>query len=82
MGLNLMKFVCVFLGAILGLAIATMLGDVLVDHEPNSIIPGPFGIVVVFALIGFMVATMAYRGLLKFNEWFLKLILQERFGRN
>jgi len=35
----------------------------------------------VFALLGFMVATVAYRSLLRFNEWFLKLILQSNGPR-
>jgi uncharacterized protein YacL len=78
MGLRFMKFVCMFLGGVLGYAIAQMLGPYLVDQPGtvNHVIPNGPGIIIVFALVGFMVATVAYRGLLKFNEWFLRLILQ------
>ena len=77
MGLRFMKFVCLFLGGVIGYAIALVLNPYLVD-QPGGFkwIPDTPGIIIAFALIGFMTATMAYRYLLKFNEWFLKLILQ------
>ncbi len=78
MGLRFMKLVMMFLGAVVGYAIALIL-DPYLTEQPGGV--GPFipnlpGIIIVFALIGLMVATIAYRWLLKFNEWFLKLILQ------
>ncbi|MCX6645144.1 MAG: hypothetical protein NTY09_02110, partial [bacterium] len=78
MGLRFMKFVCLFLGGVIGYAVALILEPYLTD-QPGGInrwIPDKPGIIVAFALIGFMTATMAYRSLLKFNEWFLRLILQ------
>jgi len=82
MGLRFMKFVCLFLGGVFGYAIALML-DLPDDRlgATNQVIPNEPGIVIVFALLGFMVATVAYRWLLKFNEWFLKLILQSNGPR-
>lgn len=78
MGLRFMKFVCMFLGGVLGYAIALILKPHLMDQpgSVNTIIPNDSGIIIVFALIGLMTATIAYRSLLKFNEWFLKLIIQ------
>jgi uncharacterized protein YacL len=78
MGLRFMKFVCLFIGGVVGYAIALILEPILTDQPggANQVIPNTPGIIIVFALLGFMVATLAYRSLLKFNEWFLKLILQ------
>ncbi len=77
MGLRFMKLVCTFLGGVIGYAIAHILQPYLIDQPgTNEIIPNQPGIVIAFALIGFMIATIAYRWLSKFNDWFLKLILQ------
>ena len=77
MGLRFMKFVCLFLGGVLGYAIALILEPYLIDQPGvNTLIPNTPGIIIVFALLGFMIATVAYRSLLRFNEWFLKVILQ------
>jgi len=77
MGLRFMKVVCLFLGCVLGYAIALILEPHLTEQpDVNYIIPNTPGIIIVFGLFGYMVATMAYRYLLKFNEWFLKVILQ------
>jgi len=78
MGQRFMKFVCMFLGGVLGYAVALMMSPYLMDQpgDVNQVIPNTPGIIIVCALLGFMVSTVAYRWLLKFNEWFLKLILQ------
>ena len=82
MGLRFMKFVCLFLGGVLGYAIALILEPYLTDQPGvNQVIPNTPGIIIVFALLGFMVATVAYRALLRFNEWFLKLIVQSNGPR-
>jgi uncharacterized protein YacL len=82
MGLRFMKFVCLFLGGVLGYAIALILEPILTDQPGvNQVIPNTPGIIVVCALFGFMVATVAYRSLLRFNEWFLRLILQSNGPR-
>jgi uncharacterized protein YacL len=82
MGLRFMKFVCLFMGGVLGYAIALILEPYLIQ-QPGviSVIPNTPGIIIVFALLGFMAATVAYRGLLRFNEWFLKLIIQSNGPR-
>lgn len=79
MGLRFMKIVCFFLGGILGYAIALPLDQIISDVPGGAykgFIPNNPGIVIVFALLGFLMASVAHRGLLRFNEWFLKLILQ------
>jgi len=82
MGLRFMKFVCLFLGGVIGYAIAGMLNLTGQNYgAATQLIPDKPGIVIVFALLGFMFATVAYRSLLKFNEWFLKLILQSNGPR-
>ncbi len=84
MGLRFMKGVCLFLGGVLGYAIALLLQPYLGSEkydEVKSIVPNLPGIIIVFALVGFMLASIAYRGLIRFNEWFLKLILQSNGPR-
>jgi len=77
MGLGFMRFVCLCVGGILGYAIACMLEPYLTNRQGvNQIIPNTPGITIAFALLGFMVASVLYRLLLRFNDWFLKLILQ------
>jgi uncharacterized protein YacL len=83
MGLRFMKAVCLFLGGVLGYAIALILEPYL-SPQPGSVsqvIPNTPGIIIVFALLGFMVASVAYRSLLRFNDWFLKLIVQSNGPR-
>ena len=78
MGHRFMEIVCVFLGGVLGYAIALPLDKFLSD-QPGAypaFIPNQPGIVIVFALLGFLVASVAYRGLMKFNAWFLNIIIQ------
>lgn len=82
MGLKFMKFVCLFLGGVLGYAIALILKPYLEDQPGvGQVIPNTPGIIIAGALLGFMVATVSYRALLRFNEWFLKLILQSNGPR-
>ncbi len=78
MGLRFMKFVCMFLGAIVGYAIAKLVEPFLTEQPGgiSSFVPRTPGIIIAFSLLGFIIATMAYRWLLRFNEWFLRLILQ------
>ena len=82
MGLRFMKFVCLFLGGVLGYAIALILEPYL-SGQPGvyPLIPNTPGIIIACALGGFMFATVAYRSLMKFNEWFLKLIIQSNGPR-
>ena len=78
MGLRFMKLVCTFLGGVVGYAIYRVL-DPYLSPQPNTtvpIIPNEPGIVLAFALIGFIVATVAYTYLTRFNEWFLKVLIQ------
>lgn len=70
MGVNFMRFVCSIFGAIFGYAIALLIPDI----EENKYLPNEPGITIVGALMGFMIAGVAYRNLLKFNRWFLELI--------
>jgi len=69
MGLNFMRFVCTVFGAIIGYAVA-----ILIPLEQSPYLPNKSGITIVGALTGFMIASLAYRYLLKFNRWFLELI--------
>jgi len=69
MGLNFMRFVCTIFGAIIGYAVA-----ILIPLEQSPYLPNKSGITIVGALTGFMIASLAYRYLLKFNRWFLELI--------
>lgn len=69
MGLTFMRFVCTVFGAIIGYAVA-----ILIPLEQNPYLPNKSGITIVGALSGFMLASLAYRYLLKFNRWFLELI--------
>jgi uncharacterized protein YacL len=71
MGINFMRFVCLVFGAIVGYAISLLLPQ---DMARNRYIPNESGITIVGALLGFMLAGVAYRNLLKFNRWFLDLI--------
>lgn len=77
MGLRFMKLVCTFLGGVVGFAIYRVL-DPYLSPQPNTvpIIPNQPGIILAFALIGFIVATIAYTYLTRFNEWFLKVLIQ------
>jgi uncharacterized protein YacL len=70
MGLNFMRFVCSVFGAIIGYAIAILLGNI----EQNPYLPNKPGITLVGTLTGFMIAGIAYRYLIRFNRWFLELI--------
>jgi uncharacterized protein YacL len=77
-----MKIVCGFLGGLLGYAIALPLDDLIVSQPGyRQLIPNTPGIIIVFALVGFLIASVAYRSLLKFNNWFLKLIIQSNGPR-
>lgn len=69
MGLNFMRFVCTIFGAIIGYAVA-----ILIPLEQSPYLPNKSGITIVGALTGFMIASLAYRYLLRFNRWFLELI--------
>jgi len=69
MGLNFMRFVCTVFGAIIGYAVA-----ILIPLEQSPYLPNKSGITIVGALTGFMIASLAYRYLLRFNRWFLELI--------
>ena len=70
MGITFMRFVCSVFGAIIGYAIALLIPDM----EDSPYIPNESGITIVGALMGFMLAGVAYRNLLKFNRWFLDII--------
>ncbi|HDS31153.1 MAG TPA: hypothetical protein ENN67_08935, partial [Firmicutes bacterium] len=74
MGLNFMRFVCTFFGGVVGYAIYRIIEPFLV-LQPN-VVPNQPGIIIAFALIGFITATMAYRWITKFNDWFLRIIIQ------
>jgi len=78
MGLRFMKLVMLFLGGVVGYAIALILDPILTEQPGgvNQVIPNLPGIIMAFALIGLMIATVAYRWLIRFNQIFLKLILQ------
>ncbi|MFH1516057.1 MAG: PIN domain-containing protein [bacterium] len=69
MGITFMRVVCTVFGAIIGYAVALLLPDMEDPWFPNE-----SGVTIVCALIGFMLAGVAYRNLIKFNRWFLELI--------
>ena len=70
MGLSFMRFVCSMFGAIIGYAIAILFPNL----EQNNFLPNKPGFTLAGGLIGFMIAGIAYRYLIRFNRWFLELI--------
>ncbi len=72
MDTRFMRFVCSVFGAIIGYAIAKT--QLITGMEDSPFIPNESGITIIGALMGFMLAGVAYRNLLKFNRWFLDII--------
>jgi uncharacterized protein YacL len=66
-----MRIVCFIFGGIIGYAISKFFEPRL---EASSSFPNQSGLIIAFGLLGFILATIAYRYVLSFNEWFLKVI--------
>ncbi|HYE80057.1 MAG TPA: PIN domain-containing protein, partial [bacterium] len=71
MGLNIMRAVCFVVGALLGYAVYAAFKSSL-PFEASELAPNGFGFALVFALLGFLFSTLAYRYLLRFNAWFVE----------
>lgn len=71
MGLNFMRFICFVFGGIIGYAISEYLEGEL-TQQTNF--PNQSGLIMAFALIGFILASLIYKYVQTFNEWFLTII--------
>lgn len=71
MGLNFMRVICLLVGGVVGYAIWSLF-RASIPPEQTELIPNAGGLALAFSLIGFMLATLAYRYLLRFNAWFIE----------
>jgi uncharacterized protein YacL len=71
MSLNFMRIVCFIFGGIIGYAISRFSESRLQSWQS---FPNQSGLIIAFALMGFIFASLVFRYVLKFNEWFLKVI--------
>ncbi len=71
MGLNFMRFICFVFGGIIGYAISKY-SEGNLPHQTNF--PNQSGLIIAFALIGFILASLIYKYVQSFNEWFLNII--------
>jgi uncharacterized protein YacL len=66
-----MRVVCFIFGGIIGYSISKFFEPRL---EASANFPNQSGLIIAFGLLGFISATIIYRYVLTFNEWFLKII--------
>ncbi len=71
MGLNFMRVVCFIFGGIIGYSISKFFEPRL---AATSNFPNQSGLIIAFGLLGFISASLIYRYVLNFNDWFLKVI--------
>ncbi|MEO7994229.1 MAG: PIN domain-containing protein [bacterium] len=71
MGLNVMRIVCFIVGGVVGYAVFSVLTQAF-PADSQELVPNGPGLALAFGLIGFMLSTLAYRYLLRFNAWFVE----------
>ena len=71
MGLNFMRIICFVFGGIIGYAISDYIKPQLTQATN---FPNQSGLIIAFALIGFIFASLIYKYVQTFNEWFLTII--------